>query len=112
MFACFEQNYSNDYAVKQQLLNDLGIALWDVLQFCVREGSSDNSINQEYPNDFNWFFNNHREIKTIIFNGDKARVYFERYVKNIPIVGMYVLPSTSPANTWKTKSEKVQIWEA
>jgi hypoxanthine-DNA glycosylase len=110
MFACLDRPYSEDYSFKTKLLTDNRIALWDVLQHCEREGSSDNAILSEFPNDFTGFFERHPAIKTVFFNGNNAAEYFQRYIGYAKGYEYNVLPSTSPANTWATKEEKMKIW--
>jgi TDG/mug DNA glycosylase family protein len=86
------------------------IALWDVLQACVREGSLDSAIKQEVPNDFNLFLKAHPYIQHIYFNGQKATEYFKRYVKSENNCHLVTLPSTSPANAGKSFDLKLKEW--
>lgn len=111
MFECFNIPYSDDYYEKKQLLLENRIALWDVLQFCQREGSSDNNIKAEIPNDFAQFLKQHPDIKTIIFNGNNARDFYDNFVGLKEGLNYHVLPSTSPANTWMTREEKIEEWK-
>jgi hypoxanthine-DNA glycosylase len=110
MFACFNQPYINDYEQKKKLLTDHKIALWDVLMHCEREGSSDNNIKDEFPNDFDNFFHDHPNIKTLIFNGNNAYDYYVQYLGLNNEKKFTILPSTSPMNTWKTVEEKMHEW--
>jgi hypoxanthine-DNA glycosylase len=111
MFECFNIPYSEDYNEKKQLLLDNRIALWDVLQFCEREGSSDNNIKAEIPNDFDSFFKDHPKIKTVLFNGNNAKEYYEKHIGLDESKQSWVLPSTSPMNTWMTREEKMVEWK-
>ncbi len=110
MFECFNKPYSDDYSKKNQLLLDNVIALWDVLQYCEREGSSDNAIKAEFPNDFVAFFKQHPQIKTVLFNGNNAKEFYEKHIGLAPGMEFFVLPSTSPANTWLSREEKMGKW--
>jgi len=110
MFTCFDQPYSNDYEQKKKLLTDHKIALWDVLMHCERDGSADNNIKDEFPNDFQDFFLRHPGIKTVIFNGKSAHNFYAQYVGLNNERKFQVLPSTSPANTWQTREEKMAEW--
>lgn len=110
MFQLFDEPISNDYEKRKQLLLDNSIALWDVLHGCQREGSSDSKIEKEVPNDFRSFFKNHPQIKFIAFNGQPAASYYSQYISLENTLEHITLPSTSPANTWKTYEEKVNDW--
>ena len=107
------------YRVRTQILRGHGVAVWDVLEQCCREGSLDTSIDQESetPNDFVTFFADHPQLVTIFFNGEKAQAAFRRHV--LPIIKSsrrgfrYVrLPSTSPAHAGRTFAEKLAAWQA
>lgn len=111
IFACFNKPYSDDYATKTKLLTDHRIALWDVLQHCERVGSSDNAIIGEFPNDFKSFFIKHPSIKTVLFNGNNAAEFFQKHIGFADSYKYEILPSTSPANTWATKEEKLEKWK-
>lgn len=86
------------YERRVQILRRAGIAVWDVLQCCVREGSLDSAIRDEIPNDFNGFFATQPALRHVYTNGAAADRLFRRYVTVLP-AGMVVtrLPSTSPA---------------
>lgn len=111
MFEIFDEPFSTNYENRKSILLKNNIALWDVLQACEREGSSDNSILKEEPNNFKLFFEKHREIKLIAFNGQNAETYFHSYSNYSPNVKYISLPSTSPANTWKSFDEKLSEWK-
>lgn len=80
MFSILEQPFSTDYAERIKLLKDHKIALWDVLQNCEGRGSSDNAIKNEIPNDFKAFYNQHKNIKSVLFASKKAEEFYTRYV--------------------------------
>ena len=111
IFSIFKKPFSANYDEKKEILLKNNIALWDVLMACEREGSSDNAILQETPNDFKSFFENHKNIRLIAFNGKNAETYFTNLSVLKPKVKYITLPSTSPANTWKTFEEKLAEWK-
>ena len=92
------------YSVRCRRLRARGIAVWDVLDRCVREGSLDAAIRAARPNDFAAFHRRHPELSAILFNGTKARDLFDRLVPPLPGVRLRTLPSTSPANTDRRKA--------
>jgi hypoxanthine-DNA glycosylase len=110
LFALFNESLPTDYAKRKQLLLDKKIALWDVLDNCQREGSSDNSISNSTPNDFSRFYRDHKQIKHVFFNGGNAANYYESLIGITNDRKYYTLPSTSSANTWKSFPEKVKEW--
>lgn len=111
LFTIVEEPYSTDYEIRKKLILKHNIALWDVLQNCVREGSLDSAIQQEIPNDFTEFFATHPKIEKIFFNGQKAAHYFKKYVQVANHYQLMTLPSTSPANAGISFEEKLQIWK-
>lgn len=105
------------YSERVRRLQEAGIAVWDVLQHCEREGSLDSNIklNTEVPNDFTTFLREYENIRCILFNGQKAEKAFRRHVLDtLPDeirkrIALYTLPSTSPAYTI-SKVKKLRQW--
>jgi len=110
LFIIFDTPFSTDYEIRKSVLLQNHIALWDVLQACVREGSLDSAIEQEIPNDFDSFLKAHPHIRHIYFNGQKAAAYFKRYATVENSYRLVTLPSTSPANAGKSFEMKLQEW--
>jgi hypoxanthine-DNA glycosylase len=106
----FEEEFPTTYDEKKELLRRNGIAVWDVLQACERQGSLDSAIMKEVPNDFTSFLDEHPNIKLIAFNGQKAASFFKKYVKIGQDCTFITLPSTSPANAGKSFEEKLKEW--
>ena len=94
--APFDVNYSR----RIQFIQERGIALWDVIKTCHREGSLDSKIKDETVNDFNHLFSVYPNLEIVAFNGTKA---YDTYKKKVGLslsgVAYLQLPSTSPANT-------------
>ena len=93
------------------------IALWDVLKTCYRDGSLDNSIDENTItlNAFDSFYRRHPEIRAVFFNGAKAEQVYRKYVlRDLPVQlcnhVLQRLPSTSPANARLTLSAKLEKW--
>lgn len=92
-------------------LRHLGFALWDVLAECDRAGSLDQAIRSPRANDLVAFAQRVRPAR-ILFNGQAARRHFERLLSPRfeiahPTIVLRTLPSTSPANTTRSKTA---IW--
>lgn len=114
MSALFDIEPAASYEARVRGLRARRVAVWDVLQSCVREGSLDASIDEEVANDFAAFFGAHRAITHIFFNGAKAEACYRRHV--LPDVGQAMryarLPSTSPAHASLTMARKRAAWRA
>ena len=105
------------YDVRLVRLKAAGIALWDVIDACVRPGSLDANIVAPTvcANDFAGFFAVHRNIRRICFNGGAAEANFRRYVAP-GLAGLdlqfFRLPSTSPAHAARSYADKLAAWSA
>jgi hypoxanthine-DNA glycosylase len=88
-----------------------GVAVWDVLKSCRREGSLDSAVEPDsmVPNDFGNLFVEHPGIRRIFFNGAAAEKNFNRLVRVAPDVHYRRLPSTSPAQTMRYE-DKMAAW--
>lgn len=102
------------YEARARELTKHKIALWDVMQTCIRPGSGDAEIVEDsiVPNDFAAFFALHPHIRRVLFNGTKAEQTYRRYV--LPHIdrdlGYQRLPSTSPAHASRTYKQKLAAW--
>lgn len=103
------------YDRRRAALLKAGIALWDVLACCFREGSLDSAIVGEEVNDFAAFLAAHPGIGRICFNGAKAAASFARGVDPAALprpVATHRLPSTSPAHAGMDRAAKLAAWRA
>ncbi|EDN65419.1 conserved hypothetical protein [Beggiatoa sp. PS] len=109
---------SLDYDERVILLQKKGISVWDVLQTCIRQGSLDSAIQEStmIANDFQSFYSNHSNIKSVFFNGAKAEMVYKKHV--IPSLSekwlkleYFRLPSTSPALASLNREEKLLKWQ-
>lgn len=107
-----------DYLSRVDLLKSHGIALWDVLMSCQRQGSLDSAIDAAtmVPNDLAALFEGYPRIAHVFFNGAKAAQVYKRYV--LPSLGekyAYLeytqLPSTSPAHASLSYQQKLLAWQ-
>lgn len=107
----------SSYAQRTKQLNQKGIALWDVLHQCEREGSLDSSIQHQTAkaNNFQRFLAQYPDIQTVFFNGKSVENLFKRHVQrhqdintSIPCI---TLPSTSPANARLRREQKSSQWQ-
>ena len=101
----------SDYEERINFLRRKGIALWDVLESCEREGANDSKIKRGKPNDFGRLPRACPRLKRIFFNGKTAEYLFRKY--GCPEFGTAQperLPSTSSANARMTLDEKIRCW--
>jgi hypoxanthine-DNA glycosylase len=103
------------YECRVDALNASGVALWDVLQSCVRPGSLDSRIESSslVTNNFEAFFESHPDISLVGFNGAKAeKLYSQRVLRASEHRGIrrVLLPSTSPAHAAMTFDRKLLAW--
>jgi len=91
-----------------------GVALWDVLASCEREGSLDSAIRAEVPNDIGTFLAAHPKIRAILFNGQPASRLWRKHCRILDVTRFesHTLPSTSPAHAGKNYAEKLQEWRS
>jgi len=101
------------YQQRLRGLKSAGIALWDVLESCVRDGSLDADIVYPATNDFAAFFVRHPHITYVFFNGAKAEQCFISQVVLPSSVKLILqrLPSTSPAHAGMRYQEKLSAWQ-
>jgi hypoxanthine-DNA glycosylase len=114
MAALLKFDINLSYVSKVQALKASGIAVWDVLQSCHREGSLDTNIECEVINDFESFFKMHPHIQRIFFNGAKAQTSFKKHILShidLPNMDLVRLPSTSPAHASLTFEQKLNAWK-
>jgi len=106
-----------EYPARLVLLRAHGVAVWDVLAAGEREGSLDSSIVRAsiVVNDFNAFFERHRQLRLICFNGNTAAGLFTRKVlpglaPTWAALERRALPSTSPAYASLRFEQKLARW--
>jgi TDG/mug DNA glycosylase family protein len=106
-----------DYDARCAGLVASGVALWDVLAQCRREGSLDSAIDESslVANDFAAFLRAHRRIGAIYFNGAKAEHSYRKHVlpglpHALAAIATRRLPSSSPANASYSFERKLACW--
>ncbi|MFD2614525.1 DNA-deoxyinosine glycosylase [Paenibacillus gansuensis] len=118
LYALFGRTPDAGYEERLRFALDHGIALWDVLHGCEREGSLDADIREPEANDLPAFLQQpDHGIRHVFFNGSKADQLFRKlvFLPARPVseepYRMYCLPSTSPAHTvpFDAKMEKWQL---
>jgi double-stranded uracil-DNA glycosylase len=99
MGAMFDFDPSAPYAARVRRLKEERVAVWDVLESCVRGTSLDRDIEREVANKFAPFFRRHSKIERVCFNGAAAEKLFWKHACATRDAHDYVrLPSSSPAH--------------
>jgi len=105
-----------DYQARTLALIKHGIALWDVIGQCRRQGSLDTSIVTESieVNDFSALLAEYDSIEYICFNGRKAEnEFYKRVLPELSLsrtIHFILLPSTSPAHACMNMADKLLKW--
>lgn len=111
IFSVFNRPIEQEYSKKINLLKEYNIAIWDVLEYCEREGSLDSNIRNEKANDFDLFYLEYPKIKHVLFSSKNAEKYYIKYIGKRPGLNYDILPSPSGANATKTFEQKLQEWK-
>ena len=93
----FNEEIGSTIEEKKKFLIKHKIALWDVLESCEINGSSDASIKNVIPNDIKSIIDK-SNIKYIYTVGKKAYELYNKYCMNETGIEAVCLYSTSPAN--------------
>jgi hypoxanthine-DNA glycosylase len=104
------------YDARTAELTARGVAVWDVLRSCRRDGSLDSAVEPDsmVANDFDQLFERHPDLALVFFNGAAAEKNFNRLVgvaliRAAPDLRYRRLPSTSPAQTMRY-ADKLAAW--
>lgn len=97
MSKVLQEKYPETIEDKKNLLKKNKIALWDVINSCEIENSSDSSISNVVPNDIASLLKK-TDIKKIYVTGRKALELYQKYIYFTTGLEAIYLPSPSPAN--------------
>ena len=78
--ALFDIPADAPYAARCRQLTAHGIALWDVLAECNRQGSADSAIRNPKPNEFAAFYRQHRQLTRLFFAGTGAQHHYQTLI--------------------------------
>ena len=95
---------------KKSFLLKNNIAVWDVIQSCDIEGSSDSSIKNVIVNDLSKILDT-ADIREIYVNGKTALKYYKKYTETKLGRPAKCLPSTSPANAAWNIEKLTEEWK-
>lgn len=110
LFSLFDLPSLINYDERRALLLRNGIALWDVLDNCVREGSSDSNIKNPVVNDFKAFYSSHPHIHTVFWDSLTAQKLYLKYVGISSDKKYFLLPSPSARYARMNVATKIAAW--
>ncbi|NBD27044.1 DNA-deoxyinosine glycosylase [Paenibacillus glycinis] len=117
LYGLFGREPDEAYEDRLAFASSHGIAMWDVIASCEREGSLDANIRDEVPNDLPGLLADYPGVHGLIFNGAKSHDTFMKYFKDHPglaDLAKLKLPSTSPipTRTMRTTADRIEAWRA
>ncbi|WP_334096209.1 DNA-deoxyinosine glycosylase, partial [Helicobacter typhlonius] len=130
-----EEQYRQHITAQKAFLQSHSIVLWDIVQACEIQGSSDSSLKNIAFNDI-FALLHISKICAIFLNGTKATTLFQQYCKNLAFplkiqaclhykiltptqslalkftreIRIFSLPSTSPANAKYSLDSLIDSW--
>jgi hypoxanthine-DNA glycosylase len=116
LYALFDNREpDSDYEDRISFALNNGIALWDVIASCEREGSLDSSIKQVVPNDIPGLLQRFPGIAYLVCNGTKSFTELNKHFGSVPEITqrrVLQLPSTSPIPTrqYRGLEDRLEAW--
>ena len=107
--AIYNEKVPESIEEKKAFLLRNHIALWDVIQSCDIDGSSDSSIRNVTVNDLNIILDA-ADIRAIYVNGKTALRYYQKFTEPHIKRQATDLPSTSPANAAWSLEKLIEAW--
>lgn len=98
--------FNEEISDRRKFVLDKHIALWDSIESCEIDGSSDASIKNVIPNDIRLILDNSK-VKYIFTLGKKSYEMYYKYIYKDVKIDAILLPSTSPANATKSLDDLV-----
>lgn len=114
--ALADQPLPDDFTARYHLAKNAGIAIWDVLSDCERQGSLDSAIvrHSPRPNALEALIAQLPQLAAIALNGKTAARYYRQYFGDAPCfqrIPSLILPSTSPAHAALSFDDKLTQWQ-
>lgn len=95
---------------KKKMILENRLAMWDVIESCEIDGSSDSTIRNVTANDLSVILENSK-VDRIIVNGKTAEKYYNKYTYPKTGIKAICLPSTSPANAAWSLERLIEAWK-
>ena len=87
------------------------IAVWDVIESCQIQGSSDSSIRDVVANDLSEILSQ-APIRMILANGRTAEKLYQKYIFPVTHRPVTAMPSTSPANAAWSLERLIDVYRS
>ena len=113
MEALFGIDCTSPYAERTSRMLNHGVAVWDVIAECAREGSGDDRIQNPAANPILDLLVGHPLLGHVAFNGGTASakaLTLTPDIFSLPSVQCERLPSTSPRHARMRLADKVESW--
>ncbi len=104
------EEFTEDYSKKIEILKKHHIALWDVIDSCERKGSLDSEIKNEEANQISELLEEYPNIKAIFCNGGKSYKNLQKILGKNYKLPIFLMPSTSPLHTVSFE-KKLEEWK-
>lgn len=104
------EEFTEDYPKRIEILKKHHIALWDVIDSCERKGSLDSEIKNEEANQIGKLLEGHPNVKVIFCNGGKSYKSLQKLLGKSYKLPIFLMPSTSPLHTISFE-KKFKEWE-
>ena len=111
LLTVLKEPFTDDYDKQLAILRKHRIALWDIIESCIRKGGGDSGISEETVNDPVKLFELFPNLRYLIFNGNRPLQYFAKHqLDEDPLVMVLPFPSTNSRYTRLTMAEKIERW--
>lgn len=110
IFELFNEEFTDNYQEKINMLKKNHIALWDVIDSCERKGSLDSEIKNEEANQIEELLESYPNIQAIFCNGGKSFKNLQKILGKNFRIPIFLLPSTSPLHTVSFE-KKLEEWK-
>lgn len=109
IFELMNEDFTDEYSERINVLKRHHIALWDVIDSCERKGSLDSEIRNEEANQVGKLLQEYPNIRAIFCNGGKSYKNLQKIVGKDFEIPVFLLPSTSPLHTVSFE-KKLEEW--
>ncbi|CAD0220090.1 DNA-deoxyinosine glycosylase [Chryseobacterium sp. D764] len=111
IFELLNEEFTENYTQRIEVLKKHHIALWDVIDSCERKGSLDSEIKNEEANQIAELLDKHPNVKAIFCNGGKSYKNLQKLLGKSYKLPIFLLPSTSPLHTVSFE-KKLEEWKS